>query len=169
MIKLKSLSLLFAVSIAMIGFSSCDRLTDFITSKLNKNQVTKDKQASDLADKKKVGETNSDDVNTSEIPGDAGVEDSEYVGTYAGQFGNYTIQLVIEDINGSEVSGYNVVAGNRRPVRGTVSNGSFELKEPGTDKWDGVFNFVVYNGVASGEWKANNGKAVTNFSILKKG
>jgi hypothetical protein len=135
----------------------------------NYDHVITDKQASDLADKKKVGETNSDDVNTSEIPGDAGVEDSEYVGTYAGQFGNYTIQLVIEDINGSEVSGYNVVAGNRRPVRGTVSNGSFELKEPGTDKWDGVFNFVVYNGVASGEWKANNGKAVTNFSILKKG
>jgi hypothetical protein len=93
-----SICLLFAVSIALLGFSSCDRLTDFITSKLNKNQVTKDKQASDLADKKKVGETNSDDVNTSEIPGDAGVEDSEYVGTYAGQFGNYTIQLVIEQV-----------------------------------------------------------------------
>ncbi len=148
-------------SYVLNGSSKFDHVMSDKSSSALANNDTKDN-----TDKNNNSENNNseNDETTASL---SNIDNSKYVGLYAGQFGNYSIQLVIENIMGSEVSGYNVVSGNRRPIRGTVSNGYFELSEPGTDKWDGVFNFRVSNGTAIGEWKAFNGKAATNFNIKK--
>jgi hypothetical protein len=92
---------------------------------------------------------------------------SSYIGTYTGPFGDKSIKLVIEKIDGSNVSGYNIVGTNKRPINGRINNGIFELSEPGTDKWDGIFTFSIKGNLATGVWKSNNGKLTKDFSITK--
>ncbi|WP_118975521.1 YARHG domain-containing protein [Taibaiella koreensis] len=79
-----------------------------------------------------------------------------------GFYWDYTnkINIVIEKVNKDSVSGHSVVAGNDRPFAGTVRKDSstyhFVLKEPGDDKYDGVFYCSVVQGdsVLSGTWEA---------------
>jgi hypothetical protein len=71
------------------------------------------------------------------------------------------INISIDTIDGSLVKGHSVVAGNLRPFAGTMKkNGStfeFSVKEPGDDKYDGVFKFSIAIGdaILSGGWEAN--------------
>jgi hypothetical protein len=86
------------------------------------------------------------------------------------------INIVIKKITASEVIGQSVVAGNNRPLTGTMTaNGNtfhFILKEPGDDKNDGVFDFEIKNDtLLTGTWTANNPKKeVTKrkFELYKK-
>ena len=86
------------------------------------------------------------------------------------------INIIIKKITDSEVIGQSVVAGNNRPLAGTMTvNGStahFILKEPGDDKNDGVFDFEIKNDtLLVGTWTANNAKKeVTKrkFELAKK-
>lgn len=75
---------------------------------------------------------------------------------------NYTnkILLSIDSISGRQVFGHSVVAGNNRPFKGkfnyTNDVYTFEVEEPGDDKYDGVFNFSISNNdsVIKGTWNA---------------
>ena len=72
------------------------------------------------------------------------------------------INISIDTISGSKVSGHSIVAGNFRPFTGTVEHTGnayrFLAKEPGDDKYDGVFNFSIGMGdsVLIGTWTANH-------------
>lgn len=68
-------------------------------------------------------------------------------GTYTGNFDNGYITIVLNYISGKNVSGYNLHKGTRRNINGTLqqqANGfKFELKEPGDNPFDGVFDFTI--------------------------
>jgi len=85
------------------------------------------------------------------------------------------INIVIKRIQGNNVTGQNIVAGNSRPIAGTIRNKNDELhfvmKEPGDDKNDGVFRFTIKNDTLSGEWTSNNKKAIVTkrtFKLVKQ-
>jgi hypothetical protein len=86
------------------------------------------------------------------------------------------INIVIKKITESKVTGQSVVAGNSRPLTGTMTvEGNtvhFTLNEPGDDKSDGVFDFEIKNDtLLVGTWTANNlKKEVTKrkFELTKK-
>lgn len=76
----------------------------------------------------------------------------DLIGTWKGTLGDKPFTLHIESINGNNITGWNQVDSNRRPVTGTFTDireeGSavaFELalREPGTDKWDGAFDLLL--------------------------
>ncbi len=119
------------------------------------------------------------------------------LGEWKGTMDDKKITIVIENVNGNKISGYNMVGTNKRPIQGTFTPGywavtcssSFDavLNEPGDDKWDGVFtiSFVGYQdedetdegdldcvgplkGVeAQGTWKSNNGKLNREILMTK--
>lgn len=68
------------------------------------------------------------------------------------------IALFIDSISNNTIKGHSVVAGNSRPFNGTVNandNGlAIEAKEPGNDKYDGAFSFILKDTVINGIWKA---------------
>ncbi len=74
------------------------------------------------------------------------------------------------------MTGQSIVAGNSRPLTGTMTTKGntvhFILKEPGDDKNDGVFEFEIKNdSLLVGTWTANNlKKEVTKrkFELTKK-
>jgi YARHG domain len=85
------------------------------------------------------------------------------------------INIVIKKIEGDQVTGQNIVAGNVRPIEGklTKNNGQidFVLNEPGDDKHDGRFVFSINKDTLSGNWYANNKKsAVTkrSYKLVKQ-
>ena len=94
------------------------------------------------------------------------------IGEWKGAFGNDQLALTIEAVNEDALKwGSTIVKGNSRPLTGTVTKSgnsyNFELKEPGNDKWDGVFNFSISGNTANGNWTANNGKSTKHFSLTK--
>lgn len=85
------------------------------------------------------------------------------------------LTLVIKSINEDKVIGRSVVAGNDRPLQGTLNTSgnkiSFVLNEPGDQKYDGRFEFELRNDTLIGTWKSyNQGINVTerSFKLLKK-
>lgn len=87
------------------------------------------------------------------------------------------INLSVDAIEGNNIKGHSVVAGNHRPFSGTITekNGVFKIraKEPGDDQYDGVFEFELdaAGKLAKGTWIANNKKlAVTmrNYELQKR-
>ncbi|HAA01483.1 MAG TPA: hypothetical protein PK637_00260 [Flavobacteriales bacterium] len=86
-------------------------------------------------------------------------------GMYMGQFGKATLMLQINYVKGKNASGFNILRGNRRNIKGTVENKGdryfFILDEPGNDKYDGKFEFEIdttqYNLV--GKWIPNDPKS----------
>lgn len=94
-------------------------------------------------------------------------------GKWMGAFGNSQLTIVIEEVKGFQISGYNLVKGNKRDIHGFYEkNGdrvSVTLNEPGDDKWDGVFyvEFNIDEVLLNGEWKSNNGKIHRSFALKK--
>lgn len=76
------------------------------------------------------------------------------------------ISISIDNIDNGRVKGHSVVAGNDRPFEGTVdvvtdsASGKqtqyFTVKEPGDDKYDGVFTFTLTDYDLMGTWEAYN-------------
>lgn len=70
-----------------------------------------------------------------------------FEGSYTGSFDKGLITVVINYVNGKNVSGYNLHKGLRRNINGSLTeeNGkfSFELKEPGDNPFDGTFSFTI--------------------------
>ncbi len=112
-------------------------------------------------------------------------EHQAFLGAYVGMFegvevkkdGSWVnkINISIDKIDNGKIYGHSVVAGNDRPFEGTFdpSGTKIEVKEPGDDKYDGVFvlNFNAARNGLSGTWAANDSKLkVTNrtFELEKK-
>ena len=80
------------------------------------------------------------------------------------------INIAIENISDGEIQGYSVIAGNKRPFSGTVLQDgnvyTVEAKEPGDDKYDGVFSFTIDadNEKVEGTWVSND----KNLSVTKR-
>src|SRR5687767_5494413 len=84
------------------------------------------------------GKTKDGNINDSTAT-NTGVVETNYktdslLGEYIGGFGNATIIVSVNYINGKNASGYDIIKGNRRNIKGTVENkGSyfeFNLAEP---------------------------------------
>jgi hypothetical protein len=87
------------------------------------------------------------------------------VGYWVGAFGRNKINIAIADIQNGKALGYTVCAGNYRPINGGVKTQgdslfSFDMKEPGTDKYDGHFEFTI---------NTNSNAMTGTWSPFKKG
>jgi hypothetical protein len=91
-----------------------------------------------------------DSVVVEEIKSDT--EFKELLGIYKGEMGGKLLTIEITSIVNGIVDGFNVLANNKRPLKGRVTETNeradgpdyfkgFDvvLNEPGDDKWDGVF------------------------------
>lgn len=67
------------------------------------------------------------------------------------------IRVISINKNGT-VIGQSIVAGNKRALKGSFDEGTdkFILKEPGNNKYDGVFEFAIIGDSLIGNWVANN-------------
>jgi hypothetical protein len=80
------------------------------------------------------------------------------VGYWVGLFGKNKINIAIAEVSDGKALGYTVCAGNFRPITGTASMGEdmyqLVMDEPGTDKYDGHFEFKIdlEDGVMEGTW-----------------
>ena len=121
---------------------------------------------------------------------------SEYkylLGKWKGKLRDKNLTIVIENIDGKTVTGYNVAGSNKRALKGMIYPDDRDrggdcfnctvyklvLSEPGDDKWDGVFTvyFQEYEEVdidgggftysGSGKWKSNNGKLSGDLTLSK--
>lgn len=109
----------------------------------------------------------------------------KFIGAYIGMFeavkmkagGSIVnkINITIDKIAEGRINGHSIVAGNNRPFEGDfdASGIKIEVKEPGDDKYDGVFmlNFDEEGNNLSGTWTANNTKLKVNkrtFELEKR-
>jgi hypothetical protein len=98
------------------------------------------------------------------------------LGSYVGPFGDNKITMLITKASKDSVAGRTIVGGNDRPFLGTFSkeggNYSFKAREPGDDKDDGEFNFVINedsSDVVTGSWKPfNNGRPAKEYELRRK-
>jgi len=90
--------------------------------------------------------------------------DHPLLGSFVGLFGEgdnpNKITVIISQINGNKLEGRSIVGGNDRPFNGTFQeeNGIYtaKAKEPGDDKYDGVFSFRLAKEesvLLSGSWE----------------
>lgn len=187
---------LFYFFIVSFVFSSCGNSNN----ELEKEKLELEKKKLELEEAKlKDGQNNSSNQSESK-----GVEDakntnsvkSEYrylLGKWKGKLRDKNLSIIIENIDGKTVTGYNVAGSNKRALKGLIypddRNRGGEcldcivyklvLSEPGDDKWDGVFTvyFEKYEEVnvdgggftysGSGKWKSNNGKLSGDIELSK--
>lgn len=100
------------------------------------------------------------------------------LGSYVGSFGSNKITLLITKATTDSIVGRSIVGGNDRPFVGTILNegNTFKInaKEPGDDKEDGIFDFVIDTTNAktlSGSWKPNKATATVkekSFNLERK-
>ena len=100
--------------------------------------------------------------------------ESDLLGYYTGAFGPNRITLILTQLNGTELRGYSVCAGNFRPLNGSIQqqgNGSYsvELAEPGDDRYDGTFTFTVNTAdrTLKGKWVPfrTSGNSAKNYNL----
>lgn len=79
---------------------------------------------------------------------------------WVGMFGDVNkISVKIQEMNEDKtVKGFSVAAGNIRPFSGTFTTRdnktfAFEVKEPGDDKYDGLFTFTINSKTLKGSWE----------------
>lgn len=99
------------------------------------------------------------------------------IGAYSGSFGDNEIMLKIEKIDPKTlaVTGKNTVAGNSRPLTGTIEILDnvcyFVLNEPGDQQFDGVFEFKINknsNTSLNGSWRSNDGALERDYYLYKQ-
>lgn len=97
--------------------------------------------------KLKDSSNSSDSTNTESTSIQTNYPTDSLHGEYIGGFGNNTIIITVNHINGKNCSGYNILKGTRRNIKGEVSNQGayfrFDLSEPGGDPNDGNFRFTI--------------------------
>jgi hypothetical protein len=76
-----------------------------------------------------------------------GTDDQKVLGHWVGSFGPNMINITITHLEGELARGYSVCAGNFRKLTGNFKREEgifhFFLKEPGTDPYDGYFEFDI--------------------------
>ncbi len=118
-------------------------------------------------------------TNSDEPKKDSKVNNSSVIGTYTGGFEaivydktkDYVyenrITIFIDSLSADMMYGHSVVAGNNRPFKGKFTkegtNFKADVSEPGDDKYDGKFSYIVLIDDANtneifmkGTWKAND-------------
>lgn len=75
-------------------------------------------------------------------------KDNPVVGYWVGMFGKNKINIAIAEVQDKKALGFTVCAGNYRPIVGTANHigdsiYTFDMNEPGTDKYDGHFQFKI--------------------------
>lgn len=119
------------------------------------------------------------------------------LGAWVGEMSGKKLNIVIETVGDSTISGYNTLGATRRPIAGNYMAGSWDipcakafeatLNEPGDDKNDGVFSikFVGYEDVdeldggpeckgnlkgaeAVGTWTSNASKKAKDIALTKQ-
>ena len=97
------------------------------------------------------------------------------LGSYVGPFGDNKITLLVTKAGGGAVSGRSIVGGNDRPFDGTLTleDGSYSVvaKEPGDNKYDGVFKFKIAQTALNevkGTWKPNDTKRPEKSYTLER-
>lgn len=147
-------------------------------------------------EEKTVQEVTKDDASF-EKPKEDKAASSVILGEWVGEMNEKKLTIVIEEISGIGLVGYNILGSNKRNLKGTFKDGAFDqpcskayeaiLNEPGDDEWDGVFTtkFVGFEDVeetetgmdckgnlkgfeAYVEWKSNNGKKTENVRLEKQ-
>jgi hypothetical protein len=96
-------------------------------------------------------------------------------GNWVGFLGDNRLNVQLRVVNGKQVTGRSIAAGNFREILGAVEETTegykLHLKEPGDDKYDGEFNITIKkNGmVCEGDWQPfdKNLKA-KQFTLTKK-
>ncbi len=105
---------------------------------------------------------NTDDKTLASDLTTAAVNYAKLIGSYVGDFGTNKITLLITKAINDTIEGRSVVGGNDRPFTGLIKfmDGKYNInaKEPGDDKYDGVFNFIIDDkqpDMVTGNWKPN--------------
>jgi len=181
-------------------FSSCGNSENASNNELEKQKLELEKKKLELEEAKlKDGQNNSSNQ------GEANSEDEtkktnsvkpEYkylLGKWKGKLRDKNLTIVIENIDGKTVTGYNIAGSNKRALKGMIYPDERDrggecldciiyklvLSEPGDDKWDGVFTvyFEKYEEVnidgggftysGSGKWKSNDGKLSGDITLSK--
>jgi len=160
------------ITIYSVFFSPKLSSNEEINSETNTNisdTTTKDVEEAPTTENYTAAEEQKDTMETltEETPPASDIN-NELIGEWIGAFGNDQILINIESINeDGSVTGFNIVKNNKRALTGFKNGNEFELKEPGDDKWDGVFKFTITENIATGTWTANNGKSTKQFSLSK--
>ncbi len=126
---------------------------------------------SDISETKKVEDETFNAENNSILDQNtSSTSQSNPIGVWKGNFGNDEILINLDKINDDgSIEGYNEVKNNKRSLTGfKLSESEYELKEPGDNKWDGVFIVSVNGNEMKGTWKANNGKSTKEFILNKQ-
>lgn len=97
-------------------------------------------------------------------------------GYWVGAFGKNKINIALAHIDEDSIHGHSVCAGNFRPIKGTIEQleqnlYSINMVEPGDDKYDGEFNFVIdlKKGELSGRWKPyKNTVSAKEYTLTKR-
>jgi len=150
----------------LVMFAACGKKSEH-------NPEQKNNQSSgNTTEQKSTGSETRSDTKTKRLP---------VIGSYTGGFTasvmdrtiDYVyenrITIFVDSLSGDIMYGHSVVAGNNRPFKGKFtkegSNYKAEVTEPGDDKYDGKFNFVVKIDEANtneifleGKWVANDKK-----------
>src|SRR5258706_5939605 len=135
------------------------------------------KDSSDSGNKDSKEKTTSTDDKKNEKPqnGSDTKPKSTLRGSYTGGFDavKYTrddivysnrITVFVDSVQGENIFGRSIVAGNDRPFKGscTGSAGAYKVEaaEPGDNKYDGKFSFTIMpdSGIITGKWVANDSK-----------
>lgn len=120
---------------------------------------------------------NSDTLPDKQLNNNQQIITDSLLGEYRGEFGKTTIFLNLSYINldNGSASGYNIVRGNRRNIKGNVEEKDgllyFKLSEPGNHEHDGVFDFTLNPATheIEGTWTPNDNKVAQARTIkLKK-
>ena len=192
------------LSILSVLFFSCQN-NDSKIEELEKqmqmqNEATKKDKEAEL--KKTAAELDAAIINKSDkdekaIPRmNCKAEYKYLLGKWKGTLRDKSLTIVIENIDGNIVTGYNMVGSNKRPLNGRIYQNDLEgdgeclghgdnyklvLSEPGDNKWDGVFKiylrFCTYENEYGemeeisyngfGEWKANSGSKSGDVTLSK--
>jgi hypothetical protein len=105
-----------------------------------------------------------------------GTDDQKVLGHWVGAFGPNMINITITHLEGELARGYSVCAGNFRKLTGNFKReeGSFHffLKEPGTDPYDGYFEFDIntQTAILKGKWTpfVEKGNSPKKYELAQK-
>lgn len=97
-------------------------------------------------------------------------------GYWVGTFGKNKINIALAHISEDSIFGHSVCAGNFRAIKGTIEAaepGKYKvmMQEPGDDKYDGEFNFVIDadSKELSGTWKPyKNTTSAKEYTLAKR-
>ena len=160
---LKSFIILSILSALFFSCQNNDSKIEELEKKMQmQNEATKKDKEAEL--KKTAAELDAAIINKSDkdekaIPRmNCKAEYKYLLGKWKGTLRDKSLTIVIENIDGNIVTGYNMVGSNKRPLNGRMYQNDLEgdgeclghgdiyklvLSEPGDNKWDGVFKIYL--------------------------